>query len=199
MQCVRRRRAPAAAGGVQEAAATSPTGAAPPALPHAYCLMPIPQSQPVLPCLLRRLLLQGDRHGARVLAQHHQPGPHFPRSLEWLLFSALDHDFSAPSGSEASASGDLAAAAPAAPTPRNAAAPLLNAAFDLVRRFPQWRDIVVNVSRKTDATMWPLLFSVVGLPSKLLDHLLRARQVRHHGSQPRRQQAVRRQQAETAT
>lgn len=55
---------------------------------------------------------------------------------------------------------------------------LLRAAFDLIRCFPQWRDVVVNVSRKTDAVMWPLLFAVVGKPSTLLQQLLRSGQVR---------------------
>jgi hypothetical protein len=141
--------------------------------PHAYCLIPIPQSQPILPCLLRRLLLQGDTLGARLLAHHHQHGPHFLRSLEWLLFTSLDHDFGVSSGSEdySTDASDRGA------TAESSGHALLSAVFDLVCRFPQWRDVVVNVSRKTDATMWPLLFSVVGEPSRLLEDLLRAGQV----------------------
>lgn len=192
--------------------------------PHAYCMLPVPQSQPVLPCLLRRLLLQGDAAGAAALAQHHQSGPHFPRSLEWLLFTSLDHDFgaaSSQSGSEGSHHADTATAAAtasaAAASPHAASAAvtrtdhdanatvssatldptrntvtsdvdfgsgdaaiadLLRAVMRLIRRFPQWRDVVVNVCRKTDATMWPLLFTVAGRPSRLLEQLLRLGQVR---------------------
>lgn len=41
----------------------------------------------------------------------------------------------------------------------------------------QFQDIVVSVARKTDAQMWPALFSAVGPPSKLLDDLLGAGQL----------------------
>jgi len=177
----------------------------------------------VLPCLLRRLLQQHDRTGAQLLALHHQHGPHFSRSLEWLLFTALDRDFcglssagstpvASPDGRDPSGHAGAPEDAPAdgqrahahaeastsdadgagAPPLQNGAhrsqswripggmgpCSLLQAAFDLVRRFEQWRDVVVNVSRKTDATMWPLLFSVVGKPSAQLKQLLQGGQVR---------------------
>jgi hypothetical protein len=47
-----------------------------------YCLVPVPQSQLVLPYLLRRLIQQHDTAGAHLLAQHHQHGPHFSRSSQ---------------------------------------------------------------------------------------------------------------------
>ena len=163
------------------------------AAPQPYCLQPVPQSQLVLPCLLRRLLQQGDHKGAQLLALHHQRGPHFSRSLEWLLFTALDRDYCALSSAgstpaAASANGHAAAQPTELPSAAHALARgpsqsalqggLLQAAFNLVRRFEQWRDVVVNVSRKTDATMWPLLFAVVGKPSAQLRQLLQSGQVR---------------------
>lgn len=54
------------------------------------CLLPVPESQPVLPALLRRLLQQGALPEALALAKRHEGGPHFKRSLEWLLFTTLD-------------------------------------------------------------------------------------------------------------
>ncbi|KIY92766.1 hypothetical protein MNEG_15196, partial [Monoraphidium neglectum] len=51
---------------------------------------PAPESQPVLPALLRRLLLKGAQAEALALAKRHEAGPHFARSLEWLLFTTLD-------------------------------------------------------------------------------------------------------------
>lgn len=54
------------------------------------CFLPIPESQPVLPALLRRLLQQGAVREALALAARHEGGPHFRRSLEWLLFTTLD-------------------------------------------------------------------------------------------------------------
>ena len=50
--------------------------------------------------------------------------------------------------------------------------PLLQAAAQLIRNFPAFRDIVVSVARKTDAQMWPALFAAVGSPSNLLEALL---------------------------
>ena len=57
---------------------------------------------------------------------------------------------------------------------RRPAGPLLQAAAQLVRQFPQNRDVVVSVARKTDAQMWPALFAAVGVPSSMLDSLLEA-------------------------
>lgn len=54
------------------------------------CFLPVPESQPVLPALLRRLLQQGAKLAALALAKRHEAGPHFRRSLEWLLFTTLD-------------------------------------------------------------------------------------------------------------
>lgn len=54
------------------------------------CFLPVPESQPVLPALLRRLLQQGALREALALAARHEGGPHFRRSLEWLLFTTLD-------------------------------------------------------------------------------------------------------------
>lgn len=54
------------------------------------CFQPLPESQPVLPCLLRRLLQKGKAKEALSLATAHSQAPHFPRSLEWLLFTSLE-------------------------------------------------------------------------------------------------------------
>ena len=54
------------------------------------CFHPLPESQPVLPCLLRRLLQKGKAQEALSLATSHSQAPHFARSLEWLLFTSLE-------------------------------------------------------------------------------------------------------------
>ena len=146
---------------------------------HAFCLMPAPQSQPVLPCLRRRQLQHGHSRGARRLARLHQHGPHFSRSLEWLLFTSLDHDFCQGdvSDSPPGESPGFAGMGSLGGVAEDGMQTLLKSAFGLIRSFPQWRDVVVNVSRKTDAVMWPLLYSVVGKPSSVLQQLLHAGQV----------------------
>ena len=50
----------------------------------------LPETQPVLPCLLRRLLHQERQQEAYALAKRHAQAPHFARSLEWLLFTSLE-------------------------------------------------------------------------------------------------------------
>ncbi len=64
-------------------------------LPPPPACFPVPEAQPVLPCLLRRLLLRGALPEARALALRHRGGPHFSRSLEWLLFTALEAEVEA--------------------------------------------------------------------------------------------------------
>jgi hypothetical protein len=64
--------------------------------PPLPCFHPVPESQPVLPCLLRRLLQRGALAEAHALARRHESGPHFHRSLEWLLFTALEMESSKP-------------------------------------------------------------------------------------------------------
>uniref|UniRef100_A0A383V6J0 RIC1 C-terminal alpha solenoid region domain-containing protein n=1 Tax=Tetradesmus obliquus TaxID=3088 RepID=A0A383V6J0_TETOB len=174
------------------------------------CFLPVPESQPVLPALLRRLLQQGALPEALALAQRHEGGPHFRRSLEWLLFTALDmeagkckalpagqqHGSSSSSGwGQQAVPGSAAVAGlhPAAfcgvlgrqgkgwqghperhllPVP---VTPLLSSAVELVLSFsPACWDVVVSVARKTDASLWPALFSAVGSPAALLALLLEA-------------------------
>ncbi len=196
----------------------APGGGTPPAssLP---CFFPVPESQPVLPCLLRRLLQQGAFTDALLLANKHQRGPHFARSLEWLLFTALEAETTKPAAKRTSygmyrtlsdayrpaepfqmkavlSDGQLAAKQAAAaqaaqqqaqqqrphsPGDRRGGAalpipitPLLNSAAELVRSFAQFADVVVSVARKTDASLWPALFTAVGSPSVLLEGLLEA-------------------------
>lgn len=49
---------------------------------------------------------------------------------------------------------------------------LLSAAVDLVLSFTQCLDVVVSVARKTDASLWPALFSAVGSPAAITELLL---------------------------
>lgn len=128
------------------------------------CFHPIPESQPVLPCLLRRLLQRGAFKEAKVLAQRHQElGLHFSRSLEWLLFTSLEYE-----GLKSTQNGKHSSAT----TSRHNA--LLQSAAALIKLFPMYPDVVVSVARKTDVQYWPVLFNAVGHPSKLLEMLLRA-------------------------
>ncbi|KAL4448516.1 hypothetical protein ABPG75_005735 [Micractinium tetrahymenae] len=78
----------------------------PPEAAQSLCFHPLPESQPVLPCLLRRLLQKGRQDDALELARWHSSGPHFNRSLEWLLFTALEIDAEQQPSSASSAAAD---------------------------------------------------------------------------------------------
>ena len=99
-------------------------------------LQVLPETQPVLPCLLRRLLQQNGFQDALNLATQHASAPHFSRSIEWLLFTALEiNNDTAPSPSggklKATKQPDGRAAG------QKPAGPLLTAVADLLRNFAQ--------------------------------------------------------------
>ena len=98
----------------------------------------VPETQPVLPCLLRRLLQQGRGQEALTLASRHAHAPHFARSLEWLLFTSLEINAdAAPSPNKLwpTRNGSREPQPPlAGPT---TAGRLLTAAANLLRQFPQ--------------------------------------------------------------
>lgn len=132
------------------------------------CFSLIPDTQPVLPCLLRRLLQRGAEQEARLLAKKHQKlGLHFSKSLEWLLFTALEIEAGATKTSNKRSS-NLNIEEEQQPS----GVSMLSLATSLVKEFPQYPDVVVSVARKTDTQLWPLLFDAVGRPSEILDILL---------------------------
>ncbi len=95
----------------------------------------LPETQPVLPCLLRRLLHQSRPQEAYSLAKRHASAPHFARSLEWLLFTALEinqDSFPSPSKSKANDSAEDGRY-----SGQRVAGHLLTSAAESLRRFPQ--------------------------------------------------------------
>eukprot|EP01025_Chloroclados_australasicus_P021160 TRINITY_DN22203_c0_g1_i1.p1 TRINITY_DN22203_c0_g1~~TRINITY_DN22203_c0_g1_i1.p1 ORF type:complete len:1189 (-),score=213.62 TRINITY_DN22203_c0_g1_i1:1664-5230(-) len=160
----------------------------------------VPESQPLLPCLLRRLLSYRAFNSALYLAKKHQHGPHFPRQLEWLLFTALELELGRQSKrlkqqnlmqwTSMTLSGQLSdfipAASPLTPQPsfpidtprlsregpRKRDRHILLETTRLIKKFPQFSEVVVSVARKTDASQWGALFNAVGSPSRLLEGLI---------------------------
>ncbi|KAK9831279.1 hypothetical protein WJX74_010194 [Apatococcus lobatus] len=120
---------------------------------------------------LTRSPLGGKASEGLTLAQRHATAPHFPRSLEWLLFTALELEVDAPQRKgTAPARQTSRIGQQEMPKPRKAG-PLLLAVTELIRQFPQYREVVVSVARKTDASMWPALFAAAGDPGELLKGL----------------------------
>ena len=162
---------------------------------------PVLESQPVLPCLLRRLLQQGRSKDALKLAQSHAHGAYFSHSLEWLLFTCLELDCAGngkfkdgissklPSNSYSANVSALEAAASnfqqystgmsSMQREDTAAGPLLRAAAAIIHHFPQYPQITVSVARKTDAELWPPLFAAMGAPSEICERLYKTADLRN--------------------
>ncbi|KAI8463229.1 MAG: hypothetical protein J3K34DRAFT_462531 [Monoraphidium minutum] len=123
---------------------------------------PAPESQPVLPALLRRLLQKGAAAEALALAKRHEAGPHFARSLEWLLFTALDMEGGIlEHGARRGAAAEQGALGPLNKARARGRA---RAGADAAR--------ACGGRTCTDAALWPALFTAVGSPAALLQHLL---------------------------
>jgi len=88
-----------------------------------------------------RARAQGRVAEAATLARRHSQAPHFARSLEWLLFTALEVNADAAPPPPPDGRGGQGGAAGAAARRRRAdvAGPLLLAAAGLIRQFPQAR------------------------------------------------------------
>jgi len=167
---------------------------------HFHLYEPIPKAQPILPCLLRNLLMMQKEQEALALAKASQLRPYFAHSLEWLLFTVLDADFTlrsenrkarrrAQEARRLSGPGDNGDGGNGQhPKSQNGAAPLsarereegvlLGRTATLLRQFPQFLDIVVSVARKTDGSRWPALFEAVGGPSDLFEACFERQQYR---------------------
>ena len=125
---------------------------------------PLPESQPVLACLLRRLLRREKFQDALYLADLYSLRPHFPRSMEWLLFTSLETN-----AKQQEESG----------LPLDEAGVELIRTAELISQFPQASELVISVARKMDAEMWPSLFQAAGPPTAICESLLRDGQLQH--------------------
>lgn len=125
---------------------------------------PLPESQPVLACLLRRLLRKGQFQDALYLADLYSLRPHFPRSMEWLLFTSL----------ESNAKQQEEKGLPI----KEAGIELMKTA-ELISQFPQSSELVISVARKMDAEMWPSLFQAAGSPITICETLLHDGALQH--------------------
>ena len=139
---------------------------------------PHPESQPVLPCLLRRLLEHGQAADAVELATRHSRNPQFSKSLEWLLFTALEKDhkirseFCQPEASNIASNQSSLGEESLQVRNQYNAGPTLIATMRLVQQFPSSSEIIVSVARKTDVALWPSLFAAAGPPTDVVEDLL---------------------------
>ncbi|ESQ43929.1 hypothetical protein EUTSA_v10005756mg [Eutrema salsugineum] len=129
------------------------------------CFEPTPQAQTILHCLLRHLLQRDKNEEALLLAQLSAEKPHFSHCLEWLLFTVFDAEISRPTANRKQISG----------SEHLKKLSLLRKACDLIKNFPEYYDVVVNVARKTDARHWADLFSAAGISTTLFEDCFQRR------------------------
>ncbi|KAJ4301820.1 WD40 repeat protein [Kalmusia sp. IMI 367209] len=104
-----------------------------------------------LPALLRHHLAQYNHPAALHLSHHYQHLLYFPHALEILLHEVLDEEVDSQ------------------PPPEQA---LLPSVLSFLSSFPQYLDIVVQCTRKTELRSWRTLFSNLPPPEDLFEESL---------------------------
>lgn len=120
------------------------------------CFEPSPQAQTILHCLLRHLLQRDKSEEALQLARLSEEKPHFSHCLEWLLFTVFEAEISSQNVSRNNPS-------------------LLEKTCELIKKFPEYFDVVVSVARKTDGRHWADLFSAAGRSTELFEECFQRR------------------------
>ena len=124
---------------------------------------PLPKSHPVLSPLVRYLLNQGSKEEAQMLIERSTDHPHFSHSLEWLVFTVLEKEYS------------MSAAEREVRNSSSKGCYTLADVIDLIKNFTIFVDVIVRVARKIDPTHWNLLFSQTGQPTYLFKKALQCR------------------------
>lgn len=110
------------------------------------------RSQLFLPEILRRHLAHFDPSAASSLALRYQQLPYFSHALEILLHTVLDDEVDK--------------------LPDSASA-LLPAVLSFLSSFPDYLDILVQCTRKTEVRSWPTLFNNLPPPQELFEASLK--------------------------
>ena len=109
------------------------------------------QTQLFLPPLLRHFLAAGDLPSALNLSYHYQQLPYFSHALEVLLHNVLDDEVESQ------------------PPPAEA---LLPSVLSFLSSFPDYLDILVQCTRKTEVRSWRTLFTHLPPPQDLFEESL---------------------------
>ena len=96
------------------------------------------RTQLFLPQILRRYLTSFDSAAASSLSHRYQQLPYFPHALEILLHTVLDDEVDSP------------------PSPEDA---LLPSVISFLSSFPDYLDILVQCTRKTEVRSWQTLYA----------------------------------------
>ncbi|KAL9048637.1 MAG: hypothetical protein Q9206_005925 [Seirophora lacunosa] len=109
------------------------------------------RTQLFIPDILRRHLSQFDPAAASALALRYQALPYFSHALELLLHTVLDEEVDSGLGSDES---------------------LMSRVVSFLSSFPDYLDIVVQCTRKTEVRSWRTLFAYLPSPQQLFEESL---------------------------
>ena len=109
------------------------------------------KTQLFLPHTLRRLLSDGNTAAASILALRYQALPYLSHALELLLHMVLDDEVDGNLDREQS---------------------LMPSVVSFLSTFPDYLDVVVQCTRKTEAPSWRTLFSYLPPPEQLFEESL---------------------------
>ncbi|KAI4201975.1 MAG: hypothetical protein LQ350_002880 [Teloschistes chrysophthalmus] len=104
-----------------------------------------------LPHILQKNLSEGDTAAASILALRYQDLPYLPHALEVLLHMVLDDEVDAGLDEEKS---------------------LLPSVVSFLSSFPDYLDIIVQCTRKTEVRSWRTLFRYLPPPQQLFEESL---------------------------
>lgn len=109
----------------------------------------VPRTSLFIPDVLRHQLAQFDSPGALHLSHRYQQLPYFAHALEVLLHNVLDEEVEAPPAADESG--------------------LLASVLSFLSSFPEYLDVVVQCTRKTELRSWETLFAHLPPPQELFE------------------------------
>ena len=110
-----------------------------------------------MPAILEAYLASSDSSAALSLSHQYQSLPYFPHALELLLHTVLDEEVDAPISSNSA---------------------VLPRVVSFLSSFPDYLDIVVQCTRKTEFRSWTTLFAYLPAPQELFQESLRKGQLK---------------------
>jgi len=113
-----------------------------------------------LPPILRHHLATDNSSAALHLSNHYQHLSYFPHALEVLLHNVLDDE------------ADRSTPDPASSSPTSSSSALLPSVLSFLSSFPQFLDILVQCTRKTEVKAWRTLFAHLPPPTQLFEESL---------------------------
>ena len=108
------------------------------------------KTQLFLPQILHHYLSASDSSAALNISYHYQGLPYFSHALEVLLHMVLDAEVESPPSEDA----------------------LLPSIISFLSSFPEYLDIIVQCTRKTEVRSWRTLFAYLPSPQKLFEESL---------------------------